>query len=343
MFDIQETQCIDICVRWASPRAWLLVANPSVDNVHYGNTPIFTGDPIGYANGYIGVYPFTELQSPDNSDISINVFVKCDNLQVNGLSSVNIPSGRSITFESGNPEAVDISNPVKCVDLNQSSATRGTICQEHFGEQPLSFRSLLKRYVTTRIFRPVAFGVANTYTTLTVEAQIFPENNMPYGTTGFTLYDLFSYLRYAYLGARGGNRHRIRTCVNYSPRTTQWVRAGLAPATNGSTPGTTASSAINNLAVLEGTTSFVLQSNAGVEVEFPFYSSNLFMMPMSDTLDGALPHDIICDTWFRDFLVISEYDGTTIATANVVYIDSAAAEDFTFMRFQGAPFFSYAA
>ena len=142
--DIQDSDVVDITVEWASSRPWLRVGAANTGYLHSDQTTVGSVDTI---NGYISVIPFTSLQSPDASDIKINVYVCSPDLQVNGFTNVNLYSSRAAYAESGD---VGIDDTPLVIELNKSSATRDGLCEDYFGEQPLSFRSLLKRFTLSR-------------------------------------------------------------------------------------------------------------------------------------------------------------------------------------------------
>jgi hypothetical protein len=340
--DIQDTQIFDVRVNWASYRAWLRVQQ-TVNAWLNNSTPTSSSSALDYINGYIAVVPFTRLQSPDNSDISVNVYVMSDNMQFNCLSSYNMPTERRILTESG-PMTQEISSKssnapqaVSCIDLNESSATTSTICSEHFGEQPLSFRSLLKRYVTMTGDTILASSdLLGRYI-----QPIYPINMMPYGVpTGVeTRYqNLFSYLKMAYLGIRGGMRYRVRMTLTNNTGPMSAARVSLMPPSSTATTGVSFVTDLHH-ANLEGSITVVPNTMGACEVELPHYSGNLFAICFKD--DYTINYNDVMDTvWWKYFKF--EWDNPVSAPQNYVAIDIASAEDFTLMRFQGAPMYTSA-
>jgi len=356
IIDIQETQTFELTIPWAHHRAWARVPSPAL--ITTGTASMYT-----FLNGYIFVVPFTELQSPDSSDISINIFVRCDNLQVNGFTSVNVPTYRStitgggglapmdgsadlgddskeITAESGDMSMDNCvtSVPITNLDLNPSTADNSRICEEHFGEQPLSFRALIKRYVQCRNVAVAADSQAlpKAYH---ITSTILPPSQMPYNGT-HTGFDLFSYLRYAYVGIRGGVRVRPKVTWASNMQVNQQVKVSL------SVPGTsqteTQSVVLNgsNGCFPEGTATFIPTTNGGIEVELPFYTSNLFLLAFLETwTPSGYPEGVFSQDFYRLFKFVIEPGATTVTACRFV-CDYAAAEDFSFLRFQGAPYHS---
>jgi len=247
---------------------------------------------------------------------------------------VNMPVARRIYTESGLVDNCIASQEITCFSLNDSSASTQRICEDHFGEQPLSFRSLLKRFVTTDVLASPGSTTSNC--TITIMGEIYPPNNMPFGFTG-GLKDLFSYLRLAYLGVRGGVRIRTRTGVSGGfPNTYQTKVSLLSPTTTGIPTTYTVGAYQNSRATLEGTLTFCLNTNAGVEFELPYYSSNLFSISFSGSYVPPDANDNICEDYFRSFGYYQEYTGSAVVVFEAT-LERASGEDFDMMRFCGAP------
>jgi len=107
--------------------------------------------------------------------------------------------------EKGNQPQTDYT----CIELNSSTDTGVGAAEYCFGEQPVSLRTALKRYVTTFNNRQT-LGVT-VHTTLAATRNILPIADPVYSlSTSNTVPTLIHYLAYAYLGMRGGIRKRIR-------------------------------------------------------------------------------------------------------------------------------------
>jgi len=300
------------------------------------------------ANGYFFIVPFTQLTSPDSSSVPFNVYVRCSNLQVNGMTTQNMPVKRSIFAESGdvsessNSKNCIASTPVTCFTLNESNAVTRGICLDYFGEQPVSFRALLKRFISTQaLLFPAITLAAPEYTRVTY--QILPPNNFIYSNSTPVIQnqDLFSYLRYAYLGIKGSIRIRLRVS---SLSGAQWVNVGLATPSstfvnNVVSTASIAAGLYTNPVTAEGQTTFILATNAGTGVELPYYSSNLFQICFNDNYEASdLGNDNMSYTWFRNGQ--STFDISANVTLGSVDVLRATGEDFSLLRYQGAPFFS---
>jgi len=246
----------------------------------------------------------------------------------------------SADAESGMDINCFVNDSHDVVDLNPSTATVSAICQEHFGEEPLNVRSLLKRYMTN-FYDTTPIEMKNDTLVIRGEFQILPQNNMVYalGDDPAFINDLFSYFRYAYLGIKGGIRTRIKI-PNTVPITNQMVfwRVGLAR------PSTDFENIMfvdnqYSMSKIEGTTVFMPATNAGIEAEFPYYSNNLFQICFNDQYQGNVIDDDMESTFFRNFEISMDVHSSVVSTIHAITIDKATGEDFSLLRFQGAPFY----
>lgn len=348
VIDIQETQSFEVCIDWAFPRHWCrnFTSRSSITGT-CGTTITNPQNYSGWCNGYIGVTPMNQLQSPDSSDISVNVYISCDDLQVQFFNSKLLPTSNTLV-QSGEEIDLDKSNssvPVSCFTLNPTGASTANIIEEAFGEQPLSFRSLLKRFVTVYTNSAASTATATGYITITgdIHPGLVPRPALNVSTPGFNSYPvqtLISYLRYGYLGMRGGYKYRVRVTSLGSDGVMNNVKASLInpdTVSNGNTFTITSAStpAINN-AECAGTVSYAPFTNAGIEFEVPYYSNNLFLLSCnSDPYGVAAP---IMDTYACRSWYVRYETGQTVTSMNL-YVEGAAAEDFSLMTFLGAPAF----
>jgi len=302
--------------------------------------------------------PFTELTSPNNSPVQVNVYVSCDDLMVQQPNSSNIPTDRfvvesdalrsreesvvglptseSADFRSGNTDV-----PVSCFSLVRSNVDMHGACLHHFGESVLSFRILLKRYVTD--FNVTLGAQTGSQNVLVVQSNALKVGYPAYGftsSTGSQDPTLFQYLAYAFVGMRGGMRKRFHVYCNGDDVRGQLSRVNVTITDLVSYAADGASWAVGVCTCdTLGTVSFVPHTNGGIEFEIPFYTANLFAFAFSDDLvgDGNALNDMLT-AWSQRANIVAEI--VTTSTANYVVIESAAGEDFTFMRFNGAPMFS---
>lgn len=328
--DIQQAQSVSFCVNWSFARHWAMVMTGRGMTVGSCGTSITSPmNYFEYANGYIGCTPITEIQSPDGSGVSVNVYVHSKNIQYNQFSDVQLPISRALT-ESDKGSADNSSIEVTCFEINPTGASMDHISELHFGEVPVSFRNLLRRFTTTYVAEVSNTGLLGiaTYT-----GPIIPPT-VPSFTTGTTYGPaLLGYLQYAYLGMRGGQRKRIRYVTADSQGFMNAVKVGLQYPTTSVTTGfsfTAASYGPNQL--LGGYVAFIPHTNAGIEFELPFYSNNLFHWACTSN-----PYN---STAALNNLVTQQYNAyfeVALATKSAFVEESAVGEDFSLLRWIAAP------
>jgi hypothetical protein len=326
IIDIQEVRDIEFTVQWAFPKAWARTSTVSVD-IDLGDIGFGANDWFEQANGYLAFVPFTALQSPDGSDISINVYVKSDNMCFNrlkGPSTIVRP-----TTEADMPERVV---------LNPSSASMMHISEMHFGETPLSFRALLKRY--DHVIEPYAATGAATNNVMLLRENIYPAP-LPNYSGGTSRFNLYHYLRYAYLGLRGGMKRRVGMIgdVSMSPLgyTTVTLESEGSAAVNGFV---TTNDLIFTTPRTNGSVMFHTDTNGGVEFETPFYTNNLFLLSCSDELAPAA-EPTFASVYTDRFVVTWPVELTGLSSDVYLQHVFAAGDDFSLMRFQGGPVYQY--
>jgi hypothetical protein len=336
--DLQETQSIEVCVRWNSYRSWLQTRELAFTNPRL--TAPTNVDYWAYSNGYIAVMPFTELQSPDDSSIQVNVFTRSENIKFNALRGNEYPAER-ITLESGQVTGTGSKvepKGVSCVELAPSSADMSAISHHYFGEQPASFRSLLKRY------SPVSYYGGSGLTpqtpgSVSITFPILPGIRPSYGSSTSGPLSLFSYLRYAYLAYKGGLKRRIILHCDGSDNVYNLVRVHLDNSTDTTSSPAISVSSSGVESLNQGLVTYVPHSNGGIEVELPFYSNNLFGFSSLDT--GVSSGTSLGQMWqsvFRNYSV--SFDFATTPTEVHFLEDLAIGEDFSFFRFIGAPYYT---
>jgi len=138
----------------------------------------------------------------------------------------------------------------------------------------------------------------------------------------------------AFLAYKGGLRKRIRL-MSMTGRPMNSLHVSLDGLSSGFEPGGPSSGNIlSPLPRLNGTAEFVPTTNGGVEVEIPFYTNNLFAFSGVQDPFPTNPGD---GFGRRTYTIV--YDNQS-AEAMGYTIETATAEDFSFMRWMGAPFFS---
>jgi len=358
ILDIQEAQEIVIDVDWAHARDWaegrLMESwerpHNQLENEQQNlpNTADFDAYNPGQSNGFLEIRPFTNLVQPTaDSFVYVNVFVSCPDLEVARLTNAHMPVSREIRTESRTLSPQKINHTSAHIDEK--------MFLNHYGERVVSFRNLLKRYVTSHMDNQI---IGNTGEKLQiVTSSIYPFDALKPGQIPFldkpmiNQNNLFSYLKFAYLGMRGGYRHRL--VLSASHEKVGYTRVSLNQGMIGpyllppsSTISNLASGALLNdsfSSTLNGTALYHVETNGGIEFEIPYYSRNLFEFAFSNDYGNEESTDT--DLGFEDTLGSATWQAAQIhrvvstSTALVTQIDSASAEDFTFLRFQGAPGF----
>lgn len=368
IIDIQDAQEIIIDVDWANHRAWCTVQRPGFENsaVDTPDTEPAQAVPstsgsinTGSCNGYLQVRVLNELVQPTTtSDVSVNVYVSCEDLEVAAPDDIKLRRLGDIVAES---ELVD-SQISETINPTNSSPLH--VFEDHFGEKLESFRALLKRYQTAYSAVVENVGTANELSMAKFTGYMYPPPLYDPTTSGSTfpvntqlkVNILFQYLRFAYLGMRGGIRYRavVHTMMdNSGPANYTFVnRSTLRDRSEGTSFTPTISKVI--LSTLEnevcstfnGTITNHLPSNGGVEFEMPYYSNNLFQFS-SALYEGAAISEADAETsqgFNPTYPCTFEYRTTitSVEAENAVMFnfDMSTAEDFNFLRFLGAPFWT---
>jgi hypothetical protein len=329
IIDLQEVQSVEYIVDWASRRSWLRCCFVDSSAVFikdiYGDNTVFDGQDFAeYANGFLAFVPFTNLQSPDDSSVNINCFIKCDDLKLNGVRRDAIPNDRDILSE-----ACCVMQPVPSEVLNPTSFDDTQICSEHFGERPVSYRSLLKRFMLT------AFDYGTDPAPYNIEGPIIPLPIPLLGTSvlGWQV-SLYGYLRYAYMGARGSMRHRFIQSVGRGSNNYTMTYVSLKdPVETSSTFGPVVTNDTIRYVSPTGTIINEAVHCGCIEFEAPFYSNNLFVFSFANDLMGTNTGNQMDPVWYKDFTIHIPGDGTSVTQLN--YLASSTGEDFNFLRFSG--------
>jgi hypothetical protein len=340
ILDLAETNTMDIKIRWANQCPWLSI----------GGTGAYT------KNGILWIAPFTKLQSPDESNVEVNLYVHAEDFHVNFPSNVNTAPNRPAAgllrgvrtdWEEAKAESgIDTSEEVVSVTINPTTVKTATLTLDYFGEAVVSFRSLLKRYMTVSAIEQIPTA-ATAPRFVVLHAPLYPIINSPFTSVPIVnIYnEIFSLLRYCYIGMRGGMKYRYlhtrgtdnATQISFN----EFIRITRDSENNTNVP----LSAANYTATLpdlmtraSGTVTFLPATNAGIEFELPYYSTNLFCASQLDSNNIAPTSEQVYNhNWARNFTIcLTEYQSTSFKTFH--YLDMAIGEDFNFYRFQGVPY-----
>jgi hypothetical protein len=337
VIDIQETQDVEFCVKYAQPYTWCKTFEAPVQSRLYGSGISIADIGETITNGFISIRPFTNLQSPDLSSIYVNVYVSGEDIQVNSLVNTNLPLER-LTVEAESASGASPEIGYTCFELNEVSDTADGCTELCFGEQPLSFRICLKRYMEQQA--SVHTLGATAHKSLNFTRDNIPRPRPEMNATS-TVTNLLSYLQFAYLGLKGSMRSRYHVWVQGAETTSsQSLVVSLRTPGNTDISSLAPSTQTGGAALsMNGGITFAPHTNAGVEVEIPFYSPNLFSFAFSSpSWTGGLENGIMQDTWFRQHNVW--LDSSAVSTDVVIVREIAIGEDFQLLRFNGAPFYT---
>jgi hypothetical protein len=367
--DISEERDITIEIDWGNPQHFLPAAT-SIGTVatSFRNTPEWTSA-SSQANGVISIYVLNDLATPNstvNNDISVNVFVSCNDLQVAVPrllpSLVNSYAATVQAGDSGMSEMVEEEassgnepgcGPGVAADTMAEDADASEDMVVYFGERITSFRQLLKRYNLHS-----SFLIANSSATIpAVWTPTFSDVPYFYGYNNLALHTttaagkfsyvsgtLLQYLMPAYVGMRGSQRSK------YVVNTSQHGAAGslTVARTNGSIGSVpaavtslsiTSQSAYARLAnpnrqdCLSGGATTIVASQPNLEVELPYYKPIRFDEARA-VLQNATTIGYSSPFYNSHTVELTLSPGTTPVTVTRY---TGVGEDFGLFWFQGCP------
>jgi hypothetical protein len=336
--DIRETSTITFCVSMSHIRQWLKVLNPdSLENLH--GFSIASGL-YNYINGMIYVRPVNTLQSNGQYPVYINVYVRMKDLEVNFLDNEKIPLDRIMNPETLVAEGLVMEEPVTCLDLNQQSPLSRDSAVLHFGERPLSFRALLKRFYRTGTADTLAIAGSPGATRITNGTYPFAYPFMEQAETDASGASVYGYLRPAFMTLSGSVRKRIKLvrALADNPFMLQW-KVTLNPEI--STFGSLAVAELTTMSAAEsrGTVTHVARVNDALEVEFPMYYNCRYLFSFADNLIGTNDSGASTLVFFKRYH--ADVDHTGVAGPGKVVEETCFGEDFTFRHWTGAPPYHY--
>jgi hypothetical protein len=334
ILDLATSQSLEVEVDWANPIPWgKCVDAASIDNM-YG----VDFDPTAYTyqmpNGYLSVVPYTQLQSPDDSPVEVNVFVSCPDLRVNFFNDQQLPTERFLNESGYFEENKSDQYITKRVIINPTSSSTKNLSTYYFGEEPHSFGEVIKRYITA--YKTSLASGAPGDRCIQIRHGSLPVPNPTYTALATQPLTILGYLAYAYLAKRGSMRYRafIQSLGNATSGLSSRAVAFLSAPTAYSTPQVNWTTS-GPQAFGTGAVSFVVSTNGAIEFEVPFYSNNLFMFSCTEDGTGIAVDGEMSLTWLQRFFLMVEADYSSALT--YIDIDMAAGETFRYVGFLGAP------
>lgn len=360
IIDISEDRDITVEVDWGQPTHYLNRSTlSSRGSTTYGT--ISRVAPTGERfNGVLAIYVMNDLATPNslvNNDISVNVFVSCNDLEVGAPTNSfdNILNQYSITVQAGEEEDMANGGEPGCGSpaADMTVGVDGTSSEDslvYLGERIVSFRQLLKRY-----YYHSSFTIKNSSTTQsalwTVVNNDFPQY---YGYNAATLHttttggykfnyvrnSLLHYLAPAFVGLRGSQRTKYvvnsATGNEVQNVTVERGATGLSlPTTVTVLPITSQSNyarvAVGKIGCHKGAVITPPSKQNVIEVEFPYYNNYRF--------DEARIIDATSTLPTSPQLTSHTLELTLAPASTQVTVDRyvSTGEDFTFFWFQGCP------
>jgi hypothetical protein len=328
--DISATQEFEFCVDWSLPTPWRQVAPYTYDTTTGTTFPSGAAltEALKYANGMVYIVPLTKLQSPNATGVSINVFISCEDLRVQYPDDYRLPL--NTVWTEGDVSMKDTT----CLDINPLGTHDRGISLDTFGEEVLSFRSLLKKFWETEKLSVATTTPCILYGFLKLLPTTYPT---PTANAIRAQVSIYGYLKYAFMGLRGGIKKRFRTlCVDYNPTDTTVVGintpSSSIPASSLSAGAISARGLLNML----GSLFFVPRTNAGIEFEAPYYSNNYFGLSFySEPFPSVVRNfEPLC---LRDVQYNIEVSTTSTSSTRYLTESTAFGEDFTLGYFVAAP------
>ncbi len=340
--DLQETDNFEVTVKWAFPRAWAATASSKDLSKVIGSSfgAVSPGFYSRCCNGYIALVPITQLQAPLDRSIHINVYVKSYNMHFNEMRNPRDlpwdgqPIGPGLREMKLEAESEDVGgSPSYSITINTAATDYDGISIYHFGEEPHSMRSVLKRFVTMAIPNVVAGPV------IRLDAPITPPLDPAEASSSLTWIDKgrLGILRRCFVGMRGGFKYRLRIQTDSAETAIPGnsVMVSLRPETTveAAYTVTTSASYADFEATNYGSTVFVPFTQPGMEIEVPFYSTALFHFAQRN---NPLPTAYYTDpyqirNWRAAFLLKDTGDHRVI-------VDYVTGDDFNLLHFLSAPF-----
>jgi hypothetical protein len=364
--DLEDKRDIEITIGFTSDLNFKLTNIDSFDTSNRKSEII---------NGLLCFTPFTELTTPsiagNNDSIQVNIYVKSDNMVFAGpelannffelTDSIELQSQSKTVSSSFQPYASQstggqgIKTSVENVVLNKVTSDHTGIHRHHFGEEIISFRSLLKRTFHTGLYKLEKSLNSSNLTDFRFDFDIYPDYFNTSASVGGTvvpiatesnfdetLYNRTHYesLRKCFLFQKGGFRHKFVfhgntssavASVAFSPLKSGRGNWMTNVSTNSDNPQ------LFGLPTADALNVYDLSLNKIVEIEVPFYTP-LLMFPTN--CQYALPLVYANNAYpFRvgiSHTLKVEYGAMATGETRLISHFSSIAEDFSFHRFQGA-------
>lgn len=336
ILDLQDLDNYELVVPWytASPMLKVIRTSTDLKSMYYPfKSYVLTPPPQhgnDYSNGFFRIQVINELTSATSpvTPIEINMYTRCDDLQVavpRAMLRSRVSRPGTLISESAATVAVGGFDSASSGNVDILGATNPT---ENnflvvFGENVVSFRTLLKRFSTE-------FESDNANRTL--QLPLYPRSSYLLNPT--TVVDvpndllLFEYLKTAFVGIRGGTRRIFRTS-DTNATTGSMVISNLADQVSYSVTGLT--TPFNSK--FEGTVVKMNYFEDGVAIETPCYSPYRYHVGVSYL--GMAGGNSFMPAATTGLAAV--YRAISSGTPHVSTVDFAVADDFSFIGFWATP------
>lgn len=369
--DLAKEKDFTVEIGWNSATSYKGVRAMRTSTPHFGPTYTIPTADRSIMNGMIGVFVVNDLTVPNSTidnDVSVNVFVSAgDNFELAGpdgthinrytyfpYSALDVQSEINDMESTSNPSA-----PLGETDMTIGSMKISDVDQTNhvfFGESVMSFRPLLKRYnYHHRMGSPSGTVGFWTWSFPAFPfSRGYPLSAIQSFDTNYCSMTLMNYLSPAFVGWRGGIRHKVTytapNAVTANSNISKYLSliGAIRDFRNGPLDFSNDFTAVNDTdeetILLENTLltdswsggSFNHASlNPNVEVEVPFYS-NLRFLPSKTDSAASVPSpsiDSVTLPTLKTIALTNKGQSDTVILSDFV----ATGEDFNLFFFTGAP------
>jgi hypothetical protein len=332
--------------------------NVEITNESYG--------PNGYSIGNLYVRPFTSLVGPsDAPNVEVNVYAYSEDIEFaspmriqdkNGAISAQSLQILAESQETSTGGVQKVTNGINRTSdtythLNDATLDNSNVYLYHFGEKVESFRSLLKRGQRCLMrtvactddhieYRTPIYPPAHEihYPTYSGSIEALSDTDYSYNNVS----NIFTSLRYAFLFAKGGYRHRVTLESTNGANdwmANAWLTFGRANSKFGSKVDS-----VSTFTSIQGYNGTVVRKSIEgvVDVEIPYTSQNLYELICKSSPESDI--DDFFNSMFNVYVpnLRIQFQGVEDGGTYLLTDYMSAGEDFTFFRFQGAPWTKWA-
>jgi hypothetical protein len=312
-----------------------------------GVTPTQILNAGGVGNGVLSVFTVNDLTAPSTTTTGVQILMyvnACEDFRVYAPNS-DLYKYNYIVPQSGIEPISDITTNMECPP--ETVVVRSSdpgLSQIYIGENILSIRTILKRYVHYMAHQVVPSLFSTNL--VTFNHAIYPlmylyardtiHLNASANGINYVSHSYISYYRAAYTALRGGTRWKVVPTRPPEESAGGYISASLEKGAVTNLPSeyviltgvntTPRSFLLANRSTHQGETLTVCDINPTLEFEVPFYSKSRFAV-------GSSSDETLNATQAPGYRILSNYSG--IGSTCSLYV--AAAEDLAMFNFHGFP------